>query len=997
MDIHTLLRAVTNLHSLSRDFMFDTQTTASVDWRSHPSRAQTGQSKPPFTASDDIQRYKHDIGSPWKVLTKQLSDVVEATRDNDDTFMTNEHLETFLDKVQKYKHLCLAHFSSLKYFDGENPVQREECKKAVRKTIAGMVSSLPRLWADQVLPEVLRQLPLNVKTPKAAADPQEESLRQRLAESIRRDYQGNAHRRLLNFAINVNRIFFDENPESKRPYLKGTPIVQSSGTGKTRMVLELGRISPLLFLCIRPIDATARNGYPLGDQPIMTFVSEECATSSLTRDEQAAVLLAAWFTTLASKLDEQPGPKQKSDFLVQLNNYGDTSQSLERDAFFQIVLSEARKLLPKTATPGDYKAIFDRHLNEPVYALSKQLREVLAFLAGDNLSADHGPVFVAIDECVTLPASLLDSIRRAWNHIGTLETENGPGTERRTVCFWLVLMSTNSGASSLVRPQQEQSSDRDKVAVRLPTFVGVGFDVLLTEQRPLSSAITAATEEHIKFYGRPLWQSLLIENFWATATQKLQGTARFTRGLPETCFNVLASRLALRYVPVRGATGSLFGEQLSFAHKAVDRHMRILAKVETDASLHIRSPSEPVLAVAASLIMMPTPLMAIHDVPVVGQEAGNRYASILETLHKNCLASADINILKGTRGELMARLLLMTAWDASKFSMPEFQTSEKEDWKAQQFLKPVTLNAILDGLVQLSESDARTVRDRIDKVCQTVRLQLTGDGGAAARVQAWTHFTHFDILETKVEEISSEYLWYCWKRGVGIQLSHPQHGIDGIIPVFVGDLDRPFVGTATAEPKSDSRQAKAGSSRRSKPADMHGEAEAARHMTYVAWEAKNRKRAGPADADGLAQKPKHAGPTLKHAAGAVSELSSRGLLTVLADMALESQPPRVAQIGRTDSLQVWIRGLDGVANYSCLDVLQIRNVAVNFLRRVSEYVDYNRDNLIPDPMALNAFSVASPATATAPSEVEDAEATLASSPLHCPTGERVEHEAMETA
>ncbi|KAJ1019383.1 hypothetical protein NDA16_004500 [Ustilago loliicola] len=395
--------------------------------------------------------------------------------------------------------------------------------------------------------------------------------------------------------------------------------------------------------------------------------------------------------------------------------------------------------------------------------------------------------------------------------------------------------------------------------------------------------------------------------------------------------------------------------------------------------------------------MMPTPIQDNVDVPVVGQQARNQYGSILETLQKICLASADINILKGTRGELMARLLLMTAWDATKISTPGFRATEQEEWKAGELLKPVTLNAILNGLIELQESSAETVRRRIDNVCSTVQRQL----GGAAQVQAWTHFTHFDILESKVEEIFTEYLWYCWKRGVGIQMSHPQHGIDGIIPVFVGDLDRPLDDEPfSVDPEGESAsRLKAASSQQPARSAIQGEVQAARQMTYIAWEAKNRKKSGAAMADEAAKKPHHAGPIIKHATGEVSELSSRGLLTILADMgATESHPPRVIDINESDSLQVWIRGLDSVANYPCLDTLQIRNVAVNFLYTVSKYIDFNHDNLIPNPMALgvaNLAYLANAPTANSKVEVEVGEAVVTSSPHSCPADRSFEEEQMD--
>jgi len=1003
--LDTLLRAVNQLHNLSQDVWFEAHTTfSSLDSQINPSHPQDTQSLPPLADLNEIAEYETAHKSAWDDLVKTWHKIVKYTRLHD-TEYADLLILSLLMNIRKHRLSCLSSFPDWKHFDPGNDVQQEECHAFIRTSVANLVSKCPHVHVVRALPDVLRRLPLTSNTPIPAAPQEEGVLLVRLAEGIRRDYKGNAHRRLLNFVINVNRTYFHERPQAQRPYLKCTPIVQSSGTGKTRMVLQLGRISPLLFLCVRPTDSTVRNGYPLGDQPITSFVFEDCASSQVTSDEHAAVLLAAWFTTLASKLQPLSNAKAKSDFLFQLNNYGDESHRHHRHAFFQAVQLKARALLPPSPTPGGYKAIFDRHLNPSIYALSEQLQDVRNSHARDDLSADSIPVFVAIDECVTLPPTLLVSICRAWNHIGKLEAGDGSdNTNKRIICFWLLLMSTSSGASTLVRPQQQQSSDRDKIAIALPTFVGIGFDVLRTEQPTLQAAIQVASEKHIQVYGRPLWKSLVPDNFWATATYKLLGTQNFQRGLPQTCFNVLASRLALRYVPTRGASGSLFGEQLSFAHTAVDRHMRILVKVETDSTLHIRSPSEPVLAVAASLIMMPTPLQDISDVGLVGQKASNRYGSMLETLQNNCLASADINILKGTRGELMARLLLMTAWDATKISIPGFRETENEDWKAQELLKPVTLNAILNGLVKLDESSAETVRRRIDNACSTVQNQL----GGAAKVQAWTHYTHFDILETKVEAISTEYLWYCWKRGVGIQMSHPQHGIDGIIPVYIGDLDWPMVDkskTSDPDPEGEGRFAlgvdETASSQQTAPSvRIQGEVQAARQMTYIAWEAKNRKKSGPAMADEAAAKPRHAGPTTRHATGDISELSSRGLLTLLADMGTtESHPPRVADIKESGSLQIWIRGVDGVDNYPCLDKLEIRNVAVKFLRTVSNYVDLNNDNLVPDPMALgnaNLGHLARAPTGNIKGDVEDVEAMVTSSPSSCPADGSFEEEQMDT-
>ncbi|CDS02173.1 hypothetical protein [Sporisorium scitamineum] len=59
-------------------------------------------------------------------------------------------------------------------------------------------------------------------------------------------------------------------------------------------------------------------------------------------------------------------------------------------------------------------------------------------------------------------------------------------------------------------------------------------------------------------------------------------------------------------------------------------------------------------------------------------------------------------------------------------------------------------------------------------------------------VHTWTHFMHFDVLTISVQSLSPEYLWYCWKHSVAIQMAHLQPGINGIIPIFVSDLSQPL-------------------------------------------------------------------------------------------------------------------------------------------------------------------------------------------------------------
>lgn len=381
--------------------------------------------------------------------------------------------------------------------------------------------------------------------------------------------------------------------------------------------------------------------------------------------------------------------------------------------------------------------------------------------------------------------------------------------------------------------------------------------------------------------------------------------------------------------------------------------MRILAKVDTDCNLHIRSPSEPVLAVAASLIMLPTPNEENKDQVLPTQMAANRYGSIIETVKQTCLSSPKIDLLRGTRGEFVVRLLLMAAWDAAKITAFDYPKSSDPSTRASYLLKPVPLMSILTNLVHLDAQQQKTVHDRIDRACLTVQRSLSG--GDHHQVDAWTHFTHFDNLDVKLEEISQKYLWYCWKRGVAIQMHHEQDGIDGIIPVFIGNLHRRFAHDEPVDPESALPHQGAKRPRSwPDPTELHGELEATFQMTFIAWEAKNRSSYPPNKASAAAKKPFHAGPKVLDESGHPVELSTRGLFTVVADVGSTSQSPQVADMKQADSLQIWIRGIDHESAYPCLNTLNIRNVFTGLLRQVSDrWEDYQAENTLPNPMDLD--------------------------------------------
>nr|CDI54590.1 conserved hypothetical Ustilago-specific protein [Melanopsichium pennsylvanicum 4] len=332
----------------------------------------------------------------------------------------------------------------------------------------------------------------------------------------------------------------------------------------------------------------------------------------------------------------------------------------------------ATKLLDGTSdsiTKAPHEEIFDHHLRTPLLDLNNQILCVLRYLQSQSqpCTRSAAPVLVAFDECVEMNVSnlpngnnQLNSLRRAWNYLNAIQAQD------KTLTFWLVLMSTSSSAAHLVEHIDTLASVRRRNSAPVPTFVGLGFDVLSEERSHISYASEASSHSHLIAYGRPLWRSLEHINFWENAVFKLQGAETFNEEDSSQCFGVMASRLALGLVPVHSGRFPVFGEQKLFMNTAVDRHMRIVTHVASDATMHVTSPSEPVLAIAASLIMLPT--AQEEKVHVLGkwQKAVNVYGSILENFRKRCLIGPAIAVFKGTHGELASRVVLMAAWDSAK-------------------------------------------------------------------------------------------------------------------------------------------------------------------------------------------------------------------------------------------------------------------------------------------------------------------------------------------
>lgn len=404
---------------------------------------------------------------------------------------------------------------------------------------------------------------------------EEQLLCKTLAGAIGRNYKGAVIEHFINFVKTVDKAKSNLQGKHKRPYHKGTSIVQSSGTGKTRLVLEVGNTrAPLLYLCAHPIMKLAKLGYPLSNSKIINFLTSTLPnTKGFKNNKRAAIFLAAWFNKLSDRLAPLPTNDAKEQYLCQLNDFCQGSPVLLCTSFFNTIAERTLALINKGPhNSKDHAIIFRNCLFRPMVCLSKQLKTV-AHPSG-------GTVYVAFDKCVNINGYLMDSIRSAWAYLTNLQLE-GTSNEVQVlagvkgcakgdlVCFWLLLLSTSSSATFLICPCSDLPSKQESLGTPLPIFTRVGFDVLQAKQLLVTQASEAVDINHIKYYGRPLWISLVKAKLWSTAVDKLLNGSDFKQEDQYHCFNILASCLALHYVPTIGQDSSIYGQQTAFARVRV--------------------------------------------------------------------------------------------------------------------------------------------------------------------------------------------------------------------------------------------------------------------------------------------------------------------------------------------------------------------------------------------------------------------------------------------
>ncbi|KAN0062149.1 hypothetical protein ACQY0O_005573 [Thecaphora frezii] len=602
--------------------------------------------------------------------------------------------------------------------------------------------------------------------------------------------------------------------DTKKYYGPIIPIVQSSGTGKSRLVHEMRKIWPTLSVTLRTAAHNPRGGFPIQDVAAVDYFKKQ---KDVDCNLIMIAFLAAWFKIAADNIpQDEPLTVQAIFDKAWGHNNEDKKPTFTPNPARQLMFDMVRSLAVSSVKNWQEKhsgndrvmSMVEQILKEPLRQFAQRIGSLEAV---KQQTKEHGCkkplVLIAFDECTLLsefmPNFKLVHLRRCFHYIGTMTD--------LPVSVWLLLLDTNSTISDLCPTETDDKSLREDALWQLPPYYAMGFDVL--EEKAIARHPRDALKLNmLKYYGRPLWHGYEVEKLLEVAYIKLGGSAakkspgdKKKAKLSEAlAVSLLSNRICLDLVPLRSnQNGGMV------VTTTVERHMRIIVDFDESGRIDTRALSEPMLAIA-SWYWLSDDLSYPRSWP-----------NVIKYMRDHLLHSASVDN-KGVNGEMLVRLLFILARDSTVEARKVRElpwVDHAPDMPAipfQSFLSALlgksASKLVLDTLQQLDTEAANVAPDQARGTKR--KHPSAGIDVAEEEGQCWVNFTHVTPVAATAPQITSYFLWEAWKRGAAIQCAMGQTRIDGILPIYRGSLDDAF----------------------------NEVGDAARRMTYMPWQVKNRDK-----------------------------------------------------------------------------------------------------------------------------------------------------------
>ncbi|KAL5512200.1 hypothetical protein ACEPAG_3485 [Sanghuangporus baumii] len=636
-------------------------------------------------------------------------------------------------------------------------------------------------------------------------------------------YQGNLHEELWK---HISRLYAVEKKD-KDQYANMCTIIQSSGTGKSRMVDQLCTEHFVIPICLR--DPKTNGFLPSDDKVRKYFLNSmelDEATPRKFNEHYAIKRIDAFFQALfestKAKLDEiinkiyseNANPpdmyRQASadfrQFMTKGQRYNDPGE--DRLKFYSEMIKRAETLA--------------RSVISPTTGLAKQ-DSLNPILAGDALATQLNSLksspellfIVAFDESTMLTKiqddnrkpPILNTLRNRLNYL-------------KSVPFFSLLLSTTGHIAPFFSPFGLPDGSTRILEGHLklnPAFTGCIFDAFDAEhiafREGKMTVQQAASEWTMMHLGRPLWTTRVdkwrVENGISggdVSFGSMSASQQSDRDLRDSTTKFVVRRDAMRFAVIKllnwtaiDHTWQINDDQMiaclchrlpiefqsssPFQYRFVENHMRICLRLDPeDQTMVSMSSSEPVLSEASFVVMKKC------------------VEKILPTM-KIILGGFSVN--KGDRGELVALLILLLARDEAVC-----KRNTADMWKSIRLREVASFSS--DSIENLRHPvEPKLIEwDRVFTVPDFLRALFGEIEGIQEKIDTIfkntrMHFNHF-IKCFQQSILQRQYLAALLMRGAALLCANGQKAVDAAVPFsFQDEIDRFLISAMLIQVKND--------------------------------------------------------------------------------------------------------------------------------------------------------------------------------------------------
>ncbi|KAI6042694.1 hypothetical protein EDC04DRAFT_912265 [Pisolithus marmoratus] len=546
-------------------------------------------------------------------------------------------------------------------------------------------------------------------------------------------------------------------------YGKFCSIVQSSGTGKSRLLLELSRKGVVvLYMNIRPLsDKTA---FPPRD----AFPAEMLTANLGTKADYGArccAFFAAVFTMISDRLSTTLASGSLAHALKLWNESMCNFLSRDRPQFFVELQAEYDSYYAKINSKVPKHVVDDRPSNfsisgeeHVVQSIEHEEQAITGMRGLEYIGGYHKPkLVIALDEAEPLSVTTPDGYCPSTVLCQAISLYSGGGARIRNDAVWVVFVSTSSKVADCATPWPHYASARVPADGQMayPPYSQLGWDQQADSLKGIA-ATDVAQAGHIIGYGRPLWKSIQggsVHEMVVLVVSKLFG--------PEKSENLPLAVLSQRFY-LNVTLGHY--EAAHFIASSVANHLRVYITLPDDRSWSFTTyPSEPFVSCAAALLL----------------HAKGNLDIFLGVLEEKIL-SGMIDV--GKSGEVASRLLWPLAKDLFIRRTPHCRSvipaADGQEWKSE-----------------LADCQMIPVIDYLHFIFGPRFCDRAGKAAKEAFKHAYINFSHWVRMDENIsisknrggQLDAGQWTLRHWHRTSAVQCCHNQPLVDKMIPIYFKD------------------------------------------------------------------------------------------------------------------------------------------------------------------------------------------------------------------